>query len=188
MERVEGEEIRILAVRVAKNLRLLRFALPRRICDSRPASAISTSPRARRAPGFVAKFPSPRTELVRFAFALLLHALVDCVAVLRRQVGVTDAYVDNLNAKTTRFLVQIVANVVLRSARELDSMVAKVCGAQHAAKIRAEIRIEPKLRAGLVEQRLIEAQRIDDTPARECIHDDALFVLGNDLFRRRLRD
>ena len=135
-------------------------------------------------------------ELGRFALPLGLHALVDRLTVLLRQVDAADAYVDDVNAERLRIAIELIAHL----PHQLLTLVAHGVGqrgrAQHAPQRRVEQ--DRKLRAGAIRpDRLIEFERIDDAVAREGVDDEALAGLGdagigpvaarsNNLLRRRL--
>ena len=73
-------------------------------------------------------------------------------------------------------------------ARSPDSTAAKVCEPRTRRTLEPRIGWQPHLRDGFVGQRLIEAQRIGDAPAREGIDDQTLLVLRDDFFRRQIED
>src|ERR1700682_563633 len=135
-------------------------------------------------------------ELGGLALPLGLHALIDRLTVLLRQVDAADAHVDNINAEWLGLAIELIAH----QPHQLLALVAHGIGqggrAQHAAQRRVEQ--DRKLRAGAIRpDRLIEFERIGDAVAREGVDDEALAGLGdagigpvaarcNHLLRRRL--
>ena len=72
-------------------------------------------------------------ELGRFALPFGLHALIDRLAVLLRQVGAADAHVDDVNAERLRIVIELIAHL----RHQLLALVAHHVGqrrlAEHAA-------------------------------------------------------
>ncbi len=124
--------------------------------------------------------------LVGLAHPFLLHAAIDRVAVLRRKIGPANAHVDDLDAEILRLGVHAITDVEhkLRPLAGKDG--GKGLCAKDAAHIGAENRLQTDAGDVLIRERLIEAQRIGDSPASECVHDEALLVLRYHLFGRQI--
>ena len=108
-------------------------------------------------------------ELGRLALALGLHALIDRLAVLLRQVGAADAHVDDLNAERLRTRRSSCSRIcAISSSRLLRTTSASV--ASPSTRRSAELSRIDKLRIGALRtDRLIELERIGDAVAREGI-------------------
>ena len=115
-----------------------------------------------------------------------LHALVDRLAVLLRQVGAANAHVDHGDAVGLRLVVELLAH----ARHEVLALVAHHLRqrglAEHAAQRRVEQDRELQVRAIDGADGLVEFQRVLDAVARERIDHQALLVGGDHLLRRVL--
>ena len=152
------------------------------------ASAISTVDLAVGARAdFLRALAALRAEFRGLALTLGLHALIDRLAVLLRQVGAADAHVDHLDAVGLRFAVDQLAD----ARHQFGALVAHDVGEGHLAEHAAQRRVEQdrELRVGALDraERLIEAQRILDAVAREGVDHEPLLVGRDDFLRRRFK-
>src|ERR1700688_3655028 len=194
---VEGKEPRILAVGLGVDAVALGVALAadllglgRGVRQQHRDVAIG--------PGFdlLALLAALGAELRRLALPLGLHALIDCLAVLLRQVDAADAHVDDMNAEWLGIAIELIAHQPHQLLTLVAHRVRQRGRAQHAPQRRVEQ--DRKLRTGAIgPDRLVEFEWIDDAVAREGIDDEALTGLGeagvrpgaargNDFLRRRL--
>ena len=60
---------------------------------------------------FLALLAALGAELGRFALPLGLHALIDRLAVLLRQIDAADAHVDDVNAERLRIVIELIAHL-----------------------------------------------------------------------------
>ena len=136
-------------------------------------------------------------ELGRLALPFGLHAVIDRLAVLLRQVGAADAHVDDVNAERLRVMIELIAHL----RHQLLALVAHDVGQRRLAEHAAQRRIEQdgELRAGAGRaDRLIIFQRVDDAVAREGVDHEPFAGLAGagigavaargDHFLRRLFD
>ena len=143
-----------------------------------------TSRSARRA-DFLRTLAALRAELGGFALPFRLHALVDRLAVLLRQIGTADPHVDDLDTEVLRLVLELLAHLRhQRAALVADDTRQRVL-AEHAAQRRVQQGREPRIGAFDRADRLIEPQRIGDLVAREGIDHEALLI-GGDHFLRRI--
>src|SRR5437588_2740396 len=119
-------------------------------------------------------------ELRRFALPFGLHALIDRLAVGLRQIGATDAHVDQLNAVLIGLPVELVAD----ARHEALAFVAHDRDegdlAQHPAQRRVQQRGELDVGGLDRADALIEAQRVLDPVAGEGVDDEPLLVGSDD--------
>src|ERR1700724_2376841 len=194
---VEAEEPRILAVGLGIDAIALGVALAADLLGlggsvRQQHRDVAIGP----GPDLLALLAALGAELRRLALPLGLHALIDCLAVLLRQVDAADAHVDDMDAERLGIAIELIAH----QPHQLLTLVAHGVGqrgrAQHAPQRRIEQ--DRKLRAGAIRPaRLIEFERIDDAITRKGVNDEALAGLGdtgigpgaargNHLLRRRL--
>ncbi len=123
-------------------------------------------------------------EFGGLALTLGLHALIDRLAVLVRQVGAADTHVHHGNPVHLRLLVELLAH----PRHQLRAVVAHNVGerglAQHAPQRGVEQHRE--LRIGALDRvdGLVEAQRLVDPVACKSVHHEALLVGSDHLLRR----
>src|SRR5580692_8421157 len=194
---VKAEEPRILAVGLGVDAIALGVALAADLLGlgrgfGQQHRDVAVGP----GPDLLALLAALGAELGRLALPLGLHALIDRLAVLLRQVDAADAYVDDVDAERLRIAIELIAHQPHQLLTLVAHGVGQRCRAQHAPQRRVEQ--DRKLRAGAIRpDRLIEFERIDDAVAREGIDDEALAGLGeagigpgaargNHLLRRRL--
>src|SRR6195256_2824041 len=127
-----------------------------------------------------------RAEFLRFALALRLHALVDRLAVLLRQIGAPDAHVDHRDAELLGLAVELLAH----ARHELRALVAHQLGerglAEHAPQGRVEQGRKPRVCALDRADGLVEAQRVMDAIAGEGIDHEPLLIGRDHLLGRIL--
>ena len=115
-----------------------------------------------------------------------MHALIDRLAVLLRQVGAADPDVDDGNAERVGLPTELVAH----ASHQLRALVAHHLNeralAEHAPHRRNQQGREPRIGALDRAHRLEELQRVIDAIAREGIDHEPLLVGGDDLLRLRL--
>ena len=125
--------------------------------------------------------------LGRLALARGLHALIDRLAVLLRQVGAADTGVHHVDAVARRLVVDQIAD----ARHQFGALVAHHLDegrfAEHAAQRRIEQNIELRVGGDFRTERLEEAQRILDAIAREGVDHQPLLVGGDHFLRRRFQ-
>src|ERR1700759_3047255 len=183
---VEREEVRILAIRLGKQPVALGVALATGLLGLRVrlghdhrrlAVGVGTD--------FLRLLPALRAELGRFALALGLHALIDRLAVLLRQIGAADTYVDYLDAVAVGLLVELVADASHQRFALIAHHLDETDLAEHAAQRCVEQRGQLKIGGLDRADALIKAQRVLDAIAREGVDNEPLLV-GVDPFLRRV--
>ena len=116
-------------------------------------------------------------ELGRLALPFGLHAVIDRLAVLLRQIGAANAHVDDLDAERLRVVIELIAHL----SHELLASVAHHVGqrrrAEHAAQRRIEQDGELRTGAGGAD-RLVKLERVGDAVAREGVDHEPLAGLA----------
>jgi hypothetical protein len=113
-----------------------------------------------------------------------LHALIDRLAVLLRQIDAAHADIDHVDAERLRLAIELLAD----AAHQLLALVAhdplERGFADHAAQRAGEQRREPRIGSLDGADRLIELERVHDLVAGEGIHHEPLLVRRDDFLRR----
>ena len=110
-----------------------------------------------------------------------LHAPVNRLQVLHRQIGALQANVHYLDAVFARFLVARLGDHGHQLRAVFRHDITQVLAAKLLAQFTVDNVVEPRLRPGFVADGAQKLQRVDDAPAREVIHHEGFLVLGDDL-------
>src|SRR5262249_34876421 len=108
---IEREELGIPPIGFGKNAVALGIALAAnllafRLCFSEQYRDVAICSRA----DLLGALGALRAELLCLALTLGLHALIDCLAVLLRQVGAADAHVDHVDPVGLRLVVELLTH------------------------------------------------------------------------------
>ncbi len=124
-----------------------------------------------------------RAEFGGLALPLGLHALVDRLAVLLRQIGPPDPHIDHLDAIAAGFMIELIANPRHQSLALVPHHLDEGDFAEHAAQRGVQERRQ--LDVGSLDRAdaLIELQRVLDAVAGEGVDHQPLLVGGDHFLR-----